>query len=75
MQIAPFIDMGGAWNKGRATDSPTTLSSVGVGLRYDPSPGIHAELYRAATFAGRNVVNPSQSLQDRGWHLVLRADF
>ena len=75
LQIAPFIDMGGAWNKGRATDSPTKLGSVGVGLRYDPSPGIHAELYRAATFAGRNVVNPSQSLQDRGWHLVLRADF
>ena len=67
--------MGGAWNKGRATDSPTKLGSVGVGLRYDPAPGIHAELYRAATFAGKNVVNPSQSLQDRGWHLVLRADF
>ena len=75
LQIAPFVDMGGAWSKGRATDSPTTLSSAGLGLRYDPSPGIHAELYRAATFAGRNVVNPSQSLQDRGWHLVLRADF
>jgi len=75
LQIAPFIDMGGAWYKGRATASPTTLSSAGVGLRYDPSPGLHAELYRAATFAGRNVVNPSQSLQDRGWHLVLRADF
>ena len=75
LQIAPFIDMGGAWYKGRATDAPTTLSSAGVGLRYDPSPGLHAELYRASTFAGRNVVNPSQSLQDRGWHLVVRADF
>ena len=75
LQVAPFIDMGGAWYKGRATDAPTTLSSAGVGLRYDPSPGLHAELYRARTFAGRNVVNPSQSLQDRGWHLVVRADF
>ena len=75
LQIAPFIDMGGAWFKGRPSDAPTTLSSAGVGLRYDPSPGIHAELYRASTFAGRNVVNPSQSLQDRGWHLVIRADF
>ena len=75
LQIAPFIDMGGAWYKGRPTDAPTTLSSAGVGLRYDPSPGLHAEIYRAGTFAGRNVVNPSQSLQDRGWHLVVRADF
>lgn len=75
LQIAPFIDMGGAWYKGRPTDAPTTLSSAGVGLRYDPFPGLHAELYRASTFAGRNVVNPSQSLQDRGWHLVIRADF
>ena len=75
LQVAPFIDMGGAWTKGRTSDAPTRLSSAGVGLRYDPSPRLHAELYRAATFAGRNVVNPSQSLQDRGWHLVLRADF
>ena len=75
LQLAPFIDMGGAWYKGRATDSPRNLGSAGVGLRYDPSPGLHAELYRASTFAGRNVVNPSQSLQDRGWHLVVRADF
>ena len=75
LQVAPFIDMGGAWYKGRPTDAPTTLSSAGVGLRYDPSPGLHAEIYRASTFAGRNVVNPSQSLQDRGWHLLVRADF
>ncbi len=75
LQLAPFIDAGGAWYKGRATDSPKTLSSAGVGLRYDPFPGLHAELYRAHTFAGRNVVNPSRSLQDRGWHLAIRADF
>ena len=74
-QLAPFIDAGGAWYKGRATDGPRTLSSAGVGLRYDPRPGLHAELYRAHTFAGRDVVNPSRSLQDRGWHLAIRADF
>ena len=75
LQLAPFIDAGGAWYKGRATDSPKTLSSAGVGLRYDPFPGLHAEIYRAHTFAGRDVTNPSRSLQDRGWHLVVRADF
>ena len=75
LQVAPFIDMGGAWYKGRATDAPTRLSSAGVGLRYDPMRGVHAELYYAHTFAGHNVVNPSRSLQDRGFHLMVRADF
>jgi hemolysin activation/secretion protein len=75
LQIVPFVDVGGAWFKGRASAAPSSLSSVGLGLRYDPAPGVHAELYRASTMAGRQVVNPSQSLQDRGWHLVVRADF
>lgn len=75
LQVAPFIDLGGAWYKTRATDAPQRLSSAGVGLRWDPRPGLHGEIYWAQTFSGRNVVNPSQSLQDRGWHLTLRADF
>ena len=75
LQLAPFIDIGGAWYKGRATDTPQRLSSAGLGLRWDPRPGLHAELYWARTFSGRDVVNPSRSLQDRGWHLALRADF
>ena len=75
LQLAPFIDMGGAWYKGRATEAPQRLSSAGVGLRFDPYPGLHGELYYAHTFAGRNVVNPSRSLQDSGFHLVIRADF
>ncbi len=75
LQVAPFVDLGGAWYKTRATDSPQRLSSAGVGLRWDPRPGLHAELSWAQTFSGRNVVNPSQSLQDRGWHMTLRADF
>lgn len=75
LQLAPFIDVGGAWYKGRVSDTPQRLSSAGVGLRFDPNPGLHAELYYAHTFAGRNVVNPSRTLQDRGFHLVVRADF
>jgi hemolysin activation/secretion protein len=75
LQIAPFVDVGGAWYKDRPTESPQRLSSAGVGLRWDPHPKLHAELYWAQTFAGRNVVNPSQSLQDRGWHLSLRTEF
>ena len=75
LQFAPFIDVGGAWYKGRNTDTPQRLSSAGVGLRSDPYAGLHAELYWARSIAGRNVVNPSQSLQDRGWHFLVRANF
>jgi len=75
VQLTPFIDVGGAWYKGRATDAPQRLSSAGIGLRGDPFAGLHAELYWARSIAGRNVVNPSVSAQDRGWHLVVRADF
>jgi hemolysin activation/secretion protein len=75
LQLAPFVDFGGAWYKSRNTDAPQRLSSAGIGLRYDPHPKLHAELYYAHANAGRNVVNPSSSLQDRGWHLMVRASF
>lgn len=75
LQLAPFVDIGGAWYKRRPSEDPQRLSSAGVALRFDPHPGLHAELAWAKTFSGRNVVNPSSSLQDRGWHLSLRADF
>ncbi|MGA8146612.1 MAG: ShlB/FhaC/HecB family hemolysin secretion/activation protein [Gallionellaceae bacterium] len=72
LQLAPFVDVGGAWYKDRATEEPHTLSSAGLGLRYDPRPGVHAELYWADAF--QDVTNPSNSLQDRGWNLMFRAD-
>ncbi len=72
LQVAPFVDAGGAWYKGRATEEPQRLSSVGLGLRFDPRRGVHAELYWANAF--HNVSNPSESLQDRGWHLMIRTD-
>lgn len=75
LQLAPFVDVGGAWYKGRATTQPQILSSAGLGLRFDPRKDVHAELYWANAIDGRNVGNPSESLQDRGWHMMLRADW
>lgn len=75
LQVAPFVDIGGAWYKSRPSEDPQRLSSAGVALRFDPYPGLHAEIAWAKTFSGRKVVNPSESLQDRGWHLSMRADF
>lgn len=74
LQLAPFVDVGGAWYKGRPSQSPRTLGSAGLGLLFDPRPGVRAELYWANALAGRDVGNPSESLSDRGWHLTLRAD-
>ena len=34
IQIAPFLDHGTGWNTGRATPANSTLSSVGVGVRW-----------------------------------------
>ena len=33
VQVAPFVDVGHAWNTNRPTPELTTLASVGLGLR------------------------------------------
>ena len=42
------------------------LASVGVGVLWDPLPGLHLEVYRGADLADRD--NPGDALQDRGIH-------
>jgi hemolysin activation/secretion protein len=72
LQLAPFYDIGGAWNRDEPTPSPETISSAGLGLRWDPDPKFHAELYWGHAF--NNVDNPNNTLQDDGVHFRLRAD-
>lgn len=74
LQVAPFVDVGGAWYKGRDTEQPRTIRSAGLGLHFDPHRKVHAELYWAHAFDDGRIVNPTESLQDKGWHLVIRAD-
>jgi hemolysin activation/secretion protein len=74
LQLAPFADMGGAWYKGRNTEAPQTIRSAGLGLHYDPDPRVHAEVYWAHAYDDKHLVNPSETLQDRGWHLLVRID-
>jgi len=74
LQVAPFIDIGGAWYKGRDTPQPQTIRSAGLGLHFDPDRRVHAELYWANAFDDGHIENPSESWQDKGWHLVIRAD-
>ncbi|HJW76857.1 MAG TPA: ShlB/FhaC/HecB family hemolysin secretion/activation protein, partial [Thermoleophilia bacterium] len=74
LQVSTFVDAGGAWYKGRATEQPQTIKSAGFGLRFNPHRRVEAELYWAKAFDDGKIINPSESLQDRGWHFVIRAD-
>ncbi|WP_430232066.1 ShlB/FhaC/HecB family hemolysin secretion/activation protein [Nitrosomonas communis] len=69
IQLAPFGDFGWAWNKNQPTQGPDTISSVGLGVRWDPGRKIHTELYWG--YALRDVGNPDKNLQDAGIHFLL----
>ncbi len=64
LQFAAFVDTGSARNKEGPNPAPTNLTSVGVGLVWDPGPKLHAELYVADALD--NVENPGNSIQDSG---------
>lgn len=69
IHLAPFFDWGWAENVDRPTPDPRTISSVGVGFRWDPTANIHAELYWG--YALRKIDNPHDNLQDHGFHFQL----
>lgn len=73
LQLAAFADTGGARFKRRPNDSPSSLTSAGVGLLWNPQPEISAELYVAHGFT-KIADQPGRSLQDDGvyFRLVLQ---
>ncbi|HME70816.1 MAG TPA: ShlB/FhaC/HecB family hemolysin secretion/activation protein [Myxococcota bacterium] len=65
VQIAPFFDIGQAWNISFPSPSPNLLASVGVGLRASFLPWVTAEIYYGYRIV--HVPIPSdRSLQDDG---------
>lgn len=70
LQLAAFVDAGGAWFIDRDEPDPTTIVSVGPGLRWDPHPNVHAELYWG--YALEDVSNPGHDIQDSGIHFQFR---
>jgi hemolysin activation/secretion protein len=64
VQLAPFADFGAAWNTESLTSDPPTLPSLGIGIRWDPSPMLHAELYWGYAF--QDFVTVEHDLQDDG---------
>ena len=69
VQLATFYDFGWSENVEESSPNPRTVSSAGLGLRWDPHPKIHSELYWG--FAFRNVNTAEQGLQDNGIHFAL----
>jgi hemolysin activation/secretion protein len=69
LQIAPFVDVGGAWDIDKDTPNPEIIPSAGVGLRWNPFQKLYAEFYWGYAF--ESVDNPSSDLQDHGIHFQL----
>ena len=73
VHLVPFFDWGWAENTDRPTHDPRTISSVGLGFRWDPSLNIHADIYWG--YALRKIDNPNDDLQDHGFHFQLFINF
>jgi hemolysin activation/secretion protein len=73
LHLAPFFDWGWAQNVDRPTPDPRTISSVGLGLRWDPTPNIHAGVYWG--YPLRKIDTPNNDLQDHGVHFQLSFRF
>jgi len=67
LQLAAFIDIGAAKNRGRPNPDPSRLTGIGLGLVWSLAPRYFAEIYFAD---GRTDVaeQPGHSLQDDGVH-------
>ncbi len=69
LALALFADYGRGWNGDGYAPSPQSLDSAGVGLRWDPNPSWHGELYLAAPFT--DFDQAGHDLQDSGVHFLL----
>jgi hemolysin activation/secretion protein len=74
IQLAPFIDVGRAWNAKGGTPDPQTLASIGVGLRFTYGQNalpifknMFANIYWGHQL--NRVPDRNQNLQDHGIHL------
>jgi hemolysin activation/secretion protein len=74
LELAPCYDIGRAWEVDVASPEPTTIHSVGIGLRAEVP-----ERFTAAFYYGRRlreIRDPSdRDLQDAGVHFAVQARF
>ena len=71
--LAPFIDAGGGNNNELPNGpDPTDIYSAGLGLRWDPTTKIHAQVYWGHAFT--DVFVDDYSIQDDGIHFLISAN-
>lgn len=77
IQVAPFFDYARAWTAKDSTEEPTSLMSIGVGLRtaFLPKNQGYFEIYWGYRLRGSRANDPpyitTGNLQDHGLHLQL----
>jgi hemolysin activation/secretion protein len=71
LQLAPFFDIGSAWNNGDNPDpDPGAIASLGLGLRWQVTPDLAARLDYGIPLT--NVEDRGNSLQENGIHFSIR---
>ncbi|MBD1805472.1 ShlB/FhaC/HecB family hemolysin secretion/activation protein [Microcoleus sp. FACHB-SPT15] len=70
IQLAPFFDIGTAWNNKGQILSPSTLASIGLGLRWQLNPSFSATLDWGIPLI--SVSDEGNTLQDNGITFSLR---
>jgi hemolysin activation/secretion protein len=74
LAVAPFFDAGGGDNNVLDNGpNPDFISSAGIGLLWDPTAYIHAELYWGHGFMDDILDDGTNSIQDDGIHFLLSA--
>jgi hemolysin activation/secretion protein len=72
VQLVPFADVGTSWNRQFPTPDPTTLASVGLGVRWAATVGTVVPIRPyAEVFWGQKLIHVATDggdLQDRGIH-------
>ncbi len=74
LMIAPFVDYGTGSNVNLAEQGPDSLASVGIGLLWNPTRHISAELYWGKALNSVEE-DKDRDLQDDGVHFALDARF
>jgi len=70
IQIAPFFDIGTVWNHQGKIASPSTLASIGLGMRWQIDPSFSARLDWGIPL--NSVPDEGNSLQDSGISFSIR---
>ena len=73
VQLAPFMDYAWSNNNKHTSPEPDTISSIGVGLRWDPFPGAHSQIYWGNML--NKIDNSNNNLQDNGFHFLFNFNF